>query len=264
MKISGYICVRNGVELDYCFQLAIASMLPVCDELVVCDSDSTDGTTEILTEWEAREPKLRTINRPWGSPVRHITWWTEWLNYTRERLEFPIQLQIDADEVLDPDSYPAVLSAAKAGEPRWFQRLNFWRDAQHLAPSGHVCGDHVVRLGPSNLWMPSDEPHPEGEPELRARAGWPPNGDRSMRIFHYGFLRKEQALIDKVRVVNGAFFGTMDSRLEKAEKAGSPWVDEVEFTEMHEGVLVKRELQTFEEPHPALAHQWLTDRGYKI
>lgn len=253
MKLSGFVCVRNGLKLDYCFQLAIDSLLGVCDEVVVSESESTDGTREFLENWAKGQPKLRIVNYPWPNPNRDITWWTTWLNHARELLKYPMQLALDADEMLDPASYPAVLAAVERGESRWFQRLNFWQDAQHLVPSGHVCADQVARLGPSNLWMPSDEPHPEGEPELIKRAGWPPNADRSLRIYHYGFIRKEQAMIDKCRVVGGAFFGTMDARLEKAEAQKTPWLTEV---------TLPAPMQNFTEGHPKLAHEWLRNRGY--
>lgn len=254
VKISGYVCVRNMFDLDYCAELSVKSLLPVCDEVLVSDGQSADGTYEFFRNWTRTEPKIRLVTYPWPNPHRDITWWTTWLNTAREQLTHPWQLQLDADEVLDPASYPTILAAMTAAKPLWFERLNFWRDAQHLAPKGHVCGDQVVRLGPSGLWMPSDEPHPEGEPEIRKRAGWPPNGNRACRIFHYGFLRKQQALIEKVRVVNGAFFGTMDDRLVKAEADGTPWVDSVKMA---------APLQEFNEPHPALAHAWLRERGYE-
>jgi len=262
MKISGYVCVRNGDALDYCFRLAVSSLLGVCDEVVVSESESTDGTREFLDDWASREANLRIVNYPWPNPKGDIKWWTNWLNHARAQLKYPMQLALDADEMLDPASYPAVLAAAERGECRWFERLNFWRDAQHLCPHGRVCGEQVVRLGPTELWMCSDEPHPEGEPELRIRAGWPPNADRSLRIFHYGFLRKEKAFIEKVRTVNGAFFDTFDDRVAKAEQAGTPWVDEVFHSEVHDGVTINLPLLPFNENHPKLAHEWLRNRGY--
>lgn len=256
--ISGYVCVRNMFDLDYCADLAVKSLLPVCDEVLISDGQSTDGTYEFFRNWARTEPKIRLVTYPWPNPHRDITWWTTWLNSAREQLAHPWQLQLDADEVLDPVSYPAIKALADFGTnygntALWFERLNFWRDAQHLAPKGRVCGDQVVRFGPSDLWMPSDEPHPEGEPEIRKRAGWPPDGGRSRRIFHYGFLRREEAMIEKVRVVNGAFFGTMDDRLVKAEADGTPWVDSID---------IGAPLQEFYEPHPEIAHAWLHERGY--
>lgn len=274
MKISGYVCVRNAFKLDYCVELAIQSLLPACDEVVVSDRASDDGTFEFLAAWAEREPKLRLLTYPHPIPQREITWWTAWLNSTRAHLTHPIQLQLDADEVLCPKSIPLIQEAAEKAEflddlphdsrlidqphmansgSRWFHRLNFWKDAQHIVPHGNVCGEQVVRMGLTKLWMPSDEPHPEGLPEIQRRAGWPPNAQPAMRIFHYGFIRKEQALIDKVRVVNGAFFGTMDDRLLKAEAAGTPWINEYTFPSP---------LINYYEEHPEITHAWLRERGY--
>lgn len=256
-KISGYVCVRNMFKLDYCADLAVKSLLPICDEVLVSvgigETECDDGTLGFFLKWAVTEPKLTVVRYKWPNPHRDITWWTTWINDARIQLSYPMQLHLDADEVLDPLSYPVILAAAEIGHPLWFERLNFWRDAQHLAPSGHVCADQVVRFGPSRMWMPSDEPHPEGEPAIRSLAGWPPNADRSRRIFHYGFLRKQQAMIDKCRVVNGAFFGTMDDRLIEAEKDGKPWIDKIEMA---------APLQNFYEDHPKLAQRWLNERGF--
>lgn len=275
MKISGLVCVRNGISLDYCFQEAIQSLVPACDEVVVCDSDSDDGTTEVIQTLAATYPTIRIINRPWTKPWREITWWTDWLNWARERLEHPLLLQLDGDEVLCPKAIPSILEIARVAEnlddmphdpsltdhgqvypsgSRWFHRLNFWKDTQHLVPPGRVCGEQVVRMGSSKLWLPSDEPHPEGLPEIQRRAGWPPNAAPEMRIFHYGFLRKEKAFIEKVRAVNGAFFGVFDDRIARAEAQGTPWLNE--FTDMP--------MVTYYQEHPPVAHAWLKERGYAI
>lgn len=250
--ISGYLCIRNGTILDYCWELAVQSLIPICDEVVISVGTSEDDTLERAKAWEDRDSRVRVINYEWGNPVADIQWWTRWLNITREQLKFETQLTLDGDEVLDPGSFDGIRRAN--GAPTWFHRLNFWGGTRALAPHGRVCGEQVVRLGPTKLWMPSDEPHPEGEPEIRRLAGWPPNAERDMRIFHYGFLRKEKSFIEKVRTVNGAFFGSFDDRIAKAEKQNTPWIEECPFD---------KPLIPYPGSHPAIAHQWLRERGYE-
>jgi glycosyltransferase involved in cell wall biosynthesis len=46
--LAGILCIRNGLKLDYCFREAGQSLLGVCDEVVICDSDSDDGTRQIM------------------------------------------------------------------------------------------------------------------------------------------------------------------------------------------------------------------------
>lgn len=255
MKISGYTVVRNGILLDYCFEECIRSLLDVCDEVVVCDSESTDDTLFKLHSMAEVYGKLRIINYPWPSPVNDRDWIIKWMNHARRFLTHPMQLYLDADEVLCPWSHPLILRAAEKQHSLWFHRLNFWKDPQHIAPHGTVCGEQVVRFGPSNLWMTADEPHPEGEPEIRKRAGWPPNADATARIFHYGFLRRPEAFFRKSRVVQGGLVGTYDSRLERSEREGLDWVKECPFT---------KPLLDYAGDHPEVARRWLTERGYTV
>lgn len=253
MKISGYICASNVVLRDYSFREAALSLLPVCDELVLSIGPSEDQTMEIAKALVESDSRVRILEYPLHMPVRDIHWWTKHLNWTRERLTHPMQLTLDADEVLYPRSYQPIRDAAKNGECRWFQRYNFWGDTKHTAPHGRVCGEQVARLGPTSLWMPSDEPHPEGEPEIRMRAGWPPNAHDDMAIAHLGFLRKPEAFFGKVRAVNGAFFGSYDERLERAEKEGVHWSTYCPF-----------DIPLLDHPGdiPEVAHQWLRDRNH--
>lgn len=253
MKISGYICCSNAVKLDYCLRESALSLIPVCDEVVLCIGCCDDGTHEIAEELVKLDDRVRIVEYPYHLPVRDIHFWTDWLNYARERLTHPMQLTLDADEVLYPRSYGPILDAASRGECKWLKRYNFWGDTKHTAPHGRVCGEQVVRLGPTALWMPSDEPHPEGEPEIRKRAGWPPNADDSMAIAHLGFLRKPDAFFGKVRAVNGAFFGSYDERLERAEAEGVHWSTYCPF-----------DIPLLDHPGdiPEVAHDWLCARGH--
>lgn len=253
MKISGYICASNAVKLDYCLRESALSLIPVCDELVLCIGPSEDGTREIAEELCALDSRVRIVDYPYHLPVRDIHFWTDWLNYARERLQFPMQLTLDADEIMDPMAYQPTRDAAKRGECRWFHRINLWGDIHHTAPHGRVCGEQVVRFGPSGLWMCSDEPHPEGEPEIRQRAGWPPNAEEAFRIIHLGFLRDPKKFTDKIRAVNGAFFGSSDDRVERAAREGVHW-----STYVDHGL----PLLPWGGTIPEVAHQWLRDRGH--
>ncbi len=262
MKISGYTCVRNNFDLDYNVEQTIQSMLPICEEVVVSEGESTDGTREWLDDWATREPKLRIVTYSWPNPKGDLRYWTKWLNHAQAQLRYPMQLECDADEIVDPKSYPRILEAAKYEKCLWFKRLTFWRDAQHYAPDGHLVGSQVVRLCPTNVWMCSDEPFPEGEPECRLRAGWPPNGTDDCRILHYGFIRRN--FIKKARVILSIAADTMDQRLEESERKGTPWQDNWTFEEPQgdDHHIVRAPVLEFTEPHPEMMHCWLKERGY--
>lgn len=180
-----------------------------------------------------------------------MTWYTSALNETREHLRYASAVNLDADEVLSDDftTHEIVLKAAREMRAIALDRLNFARDAKSLIPEHECLGKHVVRVGPSNLWWPSDEPHERGEVPLLDMASITPEA----KIFHLGFLRKRGAFFRKARVVLGAFFDNYDSRLTEAEEKGLsplakfPWFDR---------------LEPYNGRYPESVSKWLTERGF--
>lgn len=262
-KLSAYLPVRNGYALDYCWEEAGRSLLDVADELILCDSDSTDGTRAAMIEWAARDPRVRVINYPWPTlptyetvagklpgPPGQPRMLIKWLNFCREHCRYPMQITTDADEVLHPDSYPAICEAVERMECRWFHRLNFWRDHRHITQDGKVVGCHVARLGPTAFEMCSDEPRYEGEPLIRQRA----TRDPRLRFFHYGFIRRTDAFYAKSKVMQPALCNSYDERLERAERENVSWFDTTDVGD----------LLPFNDEHPPVMHDWLNARGYTV
>lgn len=256
MKLGGNIVIRNGIELDFCWREAIASLLPVCDVVSVCDGQSTDGTQEEIRDWMKREPKLSLCVYEWPSPKGNPSWFVDWINYSRQHVAADFQIQLDADEVVSELSYPYIewLKKKEAGErfSVCCNRLNFWRDHRHLIPHGHCCGHEVVRIAPVNLWLASDGYDPRGEEaaSIAMRLG--------IDIFHYGFLRRRDAFFKKEKLLQGYFFDSYDARLAKAETEHGNWMESQGVTGW------ENQLLDFGGPHPAVARAWLKERGYDV
>ncbi len=255
--ISSYTCIRNAIELDYPVHLTIESLLPISDEIVVCDSDSTDGTTEMLHAIAAKHPKVRIVNRPWEAPNGKLSWWVDWIQWTQKHLRGNNQMFLDGDEILDPKGYDVLLNADREDtkECFWFRRINYWFDVWHEAPHGTVCAHEVARFAPINYLMWSDEIHdgvqfPLPEPEMRVKAKKHPD----LRIMHLGFLRKREALFRKVEANLRYFFGCgQDVRiLEAAKHPDKHWTTFCEF---------KEPLLRTSHYMPALTWPWLKERG---
>jgi len=66
--ISGYTTTLNCHDQEYDYESCINSMLDFCDEVVVVDGGSTDGTLENLENWAEREEKLviQKVARDWN------------------------------------------------------------------------------------------------------------------------------------------------------------------------------------------------------
>lgn len=248
--LGGYVCVRNGNSLDYCWQEAVSSLLQVCEKVIICDSDSTDGTREEADRWTDIEPRLTVINYPWPDPKGKTSWWVDWLNFARENLDTPMQVYVDADEVLylNPEAHTILEDAVANKKSLRVDRLNFWKDARHLIPDGFAVGKFVVRVGPSNYESVSDEPRHKGERKIIDEAIDAPE----IKIYHMGFLRKKEAFYSKSKVVLHAFFNRWDTRLEVAEQQNKElWESECEFSD---------KLVSFNGTYPESVIKWLKAR----
>jgi hypothetical protein len=252
--LSGFTVAKNCLSLDYCIIECIESLLPVCDEVVVGEMGSDDGTREMLDAWAVNEPKLRVVPiKDWTLQRGDQGWFTSALNETRAQLRYSMMLELDSDEILgdDPSTLDLIRQAVAKTDAFAFDRLNFARDPFSLIPEGECCGKHVVRIGPSHLWMPSDEPHPRGELHLLDMAHIQP----AAKIFHLGFLRHPKAFFAKARVVLGAFFDNYDPRLVKAEEdsqnpmSGMGWYSR---------------LTPYEGYHPEAVKKWCIKHGYEF
>lgn len=220
--MTGIIPVRNCIELDYCPTLGVESMLPICDEILISDGGSTDGTREFFVEWATREPKIKVLDFPWENPVSSNFFLYRWINWTQQRASYDMIASLDADEAFDPASYPRMREAVEKRECLNFIRLNLWRDPFHTCPKGTVCSWLVARLGPSEMPMVSDNIYPPGEePEIRQNA----KNDDSLRIWHLGFLREKEKFFKKCRAELYFLHGIVqDPRLIQAETTGEDWV----------------------------------------
>lgn len=248
--LSGYVPVRNGQILDYCWRLAVESLLPVCDEVVICDSDSEDGTRQAADEWAASDQRIRVVNYPWPSPKGDCWMLVKWLNFARRQLRYDMQITLDADEVLHPDSHSEIRRAVADRGCRVFRRHNFWKSPDLLVPDGYVCGRHVVRLGPTEHPMVSDNAEAPPEPELIRRFA---TRHPSLQIMHYGFLRRQDAFFAKSKIMQPAVCGTYDPRLVEAETTGQPW-----YTLSNANMKLER----FTGTHPEIIKGWLRERGH--
>lgn len=216
--VTGIVPARNFLRLDYCAELAVRSLLPCCDEVIYCDSDSDDGSVAAIEA--VGDPKIRIINYTWPDPVGDMWMLPRWIAYARLHARYKSVVQLDADEVLHPRAYPHIRKNASDGKSAWFFRWNFWRSAHFLAPNGTVCSHLVVRQNPTEWESVCDGHYVKGEPNT-VRLAVKANPD--MMIYHLGFCRRNDAFFAKSKVVQRALVNTYDWKLAKAEEEGVPW-----------------------------------------
>ena len=103
--LSCFMVIRNGIDLGYPFIEAISSALPLCDEMLVSDGTSTDGTYEALIKFFKNKNKVKIFRDEWdnssmkGSAIRNA------LNKVRNRCAGDYIFEVDANEIIPPEDY---------------------------------------------------------------------------------------------------------------------------------------------------------------
>jgi len=68
MKVSGFTFIRNTIKFDYPVVEAITSILPLCDEFVVCVGKSDDDTLKLVES--IASDKIRIVHSIWDDSLR--------------------------------------------------------------------------------------------------------------------------------------------------------------------------------------------------
>ena len=111
--LSCFMVIRNGIDLGYPFIEAISSALPICDEMLVADGQSTDGTYEALQKYFGKIDKVKIYRDEWdkssikGSAIRNA------LNKVRNRCTGTYILEVDANEIIPASDYEIIKSLPK-------------------------------------------------------------------------------------------------------------------------------------------------------
>lgn len=246
--IGGSVFVRNAVEWDYCIKEAVLSLVPFCDEVIVGDAQSNDGTLDILKELERTTPNVRILeNLPWECAKDNARL-SMLANMVKTELKTDWHFMIQADEAVHEDSIPAIKDFIDKTNysGAFVRRWNLWDNFNQyvaLHSKNRPCGDSIVRLGEIQLEAVGD-----------AEGLWCNEcADLTDRIFifHYGFLRNN--LINKVLDTLSWFFnGSLDPRYVKMKEEGNIFNSEA--------VIPKSELVDLPMSHPAIMQEWIAGR----
>jgi glycosyltransferase involved in cell wall biosynthesis len=105
--ISGFMIVKDVLEQGYPFAEAIASALPVCDEFLVSDGYSKDGTYEVLEKIASLNPKVKVYRHQWPNK-RDLTILADETNQIRAKCRFEHIFSVQANEIVHEQSVPFI------------------------------------------------------------------------------------------------------------------------------------------------------------
>lgn len=113
--ISGYTTTKDCIDQDYPYESSIQSMLGFCDEVVVVDGGSTDGTWEKLLALSEENEKLTVHQetRDWDT-ARFAVFDGAQKALARSMCTQAFCWQQDSDEVVHEEDYEKIKSLVKA------------------------------------------------------------------------------------------------------------------------------------------------------
>jgi hypothetical protein len=241
--VSGFSIVRNAEILDYPVQVALRSILPLCEELLVNVGPSDDATVELVRA--VGDPRIRILEHDWGDPdgrfARDLGEETNWI---MDRCRHDWALYIQADEVLHEMDYPAIREAlARAADEPAAEGLAFDYTHFYGSPDWHLPGRRSYRAE-VRVVRRSSGIRSRGDAQSFRVDGHLPRVLRSgARVFHYGFAKSQRALDEKKRL--GATWWGEDPDRARTFVFERP-----------------RELRRFEGTHPAVTREWIAAREW--
>jgi len=114
ITLSGYTTTKDVIMSDYPWRESITSLLGFCDEVIVVDGGSEDGTWEELQKWAKTEKRLRPyqVKRDWDH-YRFATYDYQQKAVARSLCKGDWCWQSDVDEIVHEDDYQKVKKLAK-------------------------------------------------------------------------------------------------------------------------------------------------------
>lgn len=205
-KLAGVMFIRQGISLDYCFEASIKSMQSVCDMVIVCYCESTDGTLEVLQEIGGDLQILFCNEEMWQSQKgkEKLSYFQNIAIEYAEKEGYEYILLIQGDEVLHEDAIPVIKRSLELNEEAYFcVRYNLWRSSKmmlNVPQNRKPCSTVVNRLAKSYYRSVDD-----GENLATNSASL--DFINLIEIFHLGFVRDSAKHIAKIKEIQGNIFG---------------------------------------------------------
>jgi hypothetical protein len=213
MEISGSMFIHNAIKQDYCIEAVAASFADLCEEVIILDAESDDGTVDLLYDIAKKHNNVKihtgakwACERPgMGGYDRYAVLADKARALTRHQIHFMIQ----ADEVLHEDSIP-IIQNALINDPRTsyaIARYNIFGspdtylrfDSNQLTGHEQPCNVWPTRLGNRELGA-------LGDAESIGHGNRPGHLPMDACLFHYCHVRDPRKQLDRVMDVQSWFF----------------------------------------------------------
>ncbi len=159
--------VKDVLKPGYPFAEAIASALPICDEFLISEGYSTDGTYEIVQQMAKLNRKIKIFRQQWPS-TRSLMVFGDVTNWIRAKCSYDYMFSVQANEIVHEDNVEFIKALPEMCPEVHTFSLPFWhllgnykfseeyrlRFSRNL-PSIVATGD-AWALGPSKTFVRSE------------------------------------------------------------------------------------------------------------
>ncbi len=97
--ISGFMIVKDVLKQGYPFVEAVVSSLPICDEFLISEGYSTDGTFEIVQKMANLNKKIKVFRQEWPREKRYSIL-ADVTNWIRAKCSHDYMFCIQANEIV--------------------------------------------------------------------------------------------------------------------------------------------------------------------
>ena len=246
--LGGILFVFDGIKHDYCTKESIECLKALCDEVILLDAGSQDGSAELLKSFEDERTKVICLppgeweKYPGKEKLAHFQ------NMALSMLSTEWYFCLQADEVIHEDSFPFIREAIEKDNEGYFcSRINLWGNSQHQLNVGRErtpVGTTIIRLAKTKYFSVDD-----GEGIYCGVAAW--DYLDKIRIYHMGFVRNKHIHKDKITFMLVKVFGhnETDKKLEEMTDGFDPWIN-----------FSKSDVVPIKEELPIFVQQWAKER----
>lgn len=140
-KVAGYTHVLNPITHGYPYMQSIFSMLGFCDEVIVVDGGSTDGSLERLQELAKVVEKIKVFSNQWDPEEPGMDGMQKAFGRAMVSPDMEFLWQQDADEIVHEGDYEKVRDVCKRFpadvDVVHLPVVELWGDARHARTDRH-------------------------------------------------------------------------------------------------------------------------------
>ena len=119
--LSGCVFIKDTFKGAFCLFESMYQLLPLCDEFIIMDLGSTDGTLEALKEIEAHNSKVKIVNSTFKKQDAGV--FADLANELVAMCNYPSVLYYQSDEIWHENLVALTRQALDQGG----RNLSFWR-----------------------------------------------------------------------------------------------------------------------------------------